>query len=309
MISQLRRCFFHWEQPDSYLQTSGWQDVNWRSVFEIIIFHIGALSIFFVGYSFIAVMLFLAIDFVLTFSVTGMLHRYFSHHSFKMTRKTQLVFALLSLCTLQRGPLWWVSNHHKHHLFTDKEGDPHTPRKGFIYSYIGWLISLNNAGTNAKYVKRLAKYPELIWCDRLEWLAAPVLIVLAYLLGDTLKYYIPTLGTSGMQMIVWLVCLPTVLVLHGSCMVNTFSHTYGYRRFDTDDDSKNMLLLALISFGEGLHNNHHRYSHSCRLGVAWWEVDISYYTLKILEKMGVIWDLKCFPKYILEEGKNTLRTP
>lgn len=302
----IRKCFFHWKDPSNNVKLHGWKNIHWRSVIELLFIHIGALSVFYVGVSKVAFISFLIVDILGGFFVTVILHRYFTHRCFETSRIPQFIFGLLSLTVLQRGPLWWVSHHRRHHHFTDTDDDPHTPKKGFFYSHLGWLMTLNEASTDKDHVKDWIRFPELIWLDRLEWLAPVFMILSAFYFGVIINHFFPHLGTSGLQMIVWLVCIPTMLVLHGSCLVNSCLHTFGYRRFNTPDNSRNALLFTLISFGEGFHNNHHRYHDSCCQGIEWWEIDITYYMIKLLAKIGIIWNLRMFPDSVLQEGKNIL---
>ncbi|MBL7480119.1 acyl-CoA desaturase [Legionella bononiensis] len=301
----LRKAFFHWREPgDQPLQ--GLANINWRFVIEQIIYHAGALCVVYVGVSKTAFFSFLFFDIFRAFCVTILLHRYFTHRCFETSRGIQFIFALLALTPLQRGPLWWVSHHRRHHQFTDKPGDPHTPKQGFFYSHLGWYFTINDSATDKSYLKDWLRYPELIWIDRLEWLAPIVMMVLAYSYGALINHFYPDLGTNGWQMLVWLFFIPTVCVLHGSCIVNSVLHHVGYRRFNTNDNSRNMWLLALFTLGEGFHNNHHRYQASCKQGIYWWEIDLSYYVIKLLEKLKLISNLRYFPQSILDEGQHII---
>ncbi len=300
----LRKCFFHWREEDD-IEQHGWANINWRSSIEIVGYHLGALCFIFVGVSWVAVLSFLVFDIVRGFCTTVFLHRYFTHRCFETSRGWQFVFGLLALTPLQRGPLWWVSNHRRHHRFTDRPGDPHTPKEGIFHSHLGWLMTLNDTPTDRSYIKDWLRYPELIWLDRLEWLAPIVLIILAYFYGELLNHFFPELKTNGWQMIVWAFFIPTIFVLHATCIVNSVLHKVGYRRFNTPDSSRNMHLIALLALGEGFHNNHHRHPESCRQGVCWWEIDLSYYVIKLLEKLRIISNLRYFPQSVIEEGKNS----
>ncbi|TAL63241.1 MAG: acyl-CoA desaturase [Legionella sp.] len=299
----LRHYFFHWRKPDD-TPLKGWDNIHWRSVIEYLFYHLGALCFIFVGVSKVAFYSFLFFDILRAFCVTVLLHRYFTHRCFETTRGWQFVFGLFALTPLQRGPLWWVSHHRRHHQYTDLPGDPHTPTQGFFYSHLGWLMTINDSATDKSYVKDWLRYPELIWLDRLEWLAPIVLMGLAYLYGELLNHYYPSLGTNGMQMLVWTFFIPTVLVLHGSCIVNSILHSAGYRRFNTPDNSRNMWFLAILSLGEGFHNNHHRHQRSCKQGIGWWEIDLSYYVIKLLERLKIISNLRYFPESVVVEGKH-----
>lgn len=297
-----RKFFFHWRDLDLDKPLRGIKNINWRIAFEIAAYHLGAICVIFVGINWTTCISFLLAGLLQGLCVTVLLHRYFTHRAFDTTRTTQCIFGLLALIPLQRGPIWWASHHRRHHHLADKVGDPYSPSKGFFYSHLGWLLTLDYAATDTMYVKDLIKYKELLLIDRFEWLAPITLLTLTFLYGSLLDHYFPSLKTNGWQMLVWVFCMPTVCVLHGSCLVNSVLHRFGYRRFATKDDAKNVWQLAFFTFGEAFHNNHHRYSESCRQGITWWEIDISYYAIKILEKLGIIFNLRTFPTSVIAEG-------
>jgi len=230
------------------------------------------------------------------FAVTGLYHRYFCHKAFRTSRAAQFIFALIGLTAVQRGPLWGSAVHRHHHAHSDEDHDSHSPvTKGFLWSHIGWLTSSRNFPTDYSRVKDLAKFPELVFLNRFDLIGPLVLALGLYFFGWGLEAWAPFLGTSGMQMLVWGFFVSTVFVFHATCAVNSFAHTLGKKRFDTGDESRNSLILALITLGEGWHNNHHHYQASARQGFYWWEIDISYYILKALSAMGIVWGLKEVP--------------
>ena len=200
-------------------------------------------------------------------------------------------------------PIWWASHHRQHHATADTPDDPHSPRlRGFLYAHVGWLLCRKYATTNEDRVGDLLKYPELRFLDRFHIIPPLLLAFALFGLGAFLGRAHPGLGTSGWQMVVWGFFLSTVLVYHVTFCINSVTHMFGSRRFATRDDSRNSLLLALLTMGEGWHNNHHRYPISARQGFYWWEIDVTYYVLLLLQKLGVIWDLRAPPKSIYEEA-------
>jgi stearoyl-CoA desaturase (delta-9 desaturase) len=199
----------------------------------------------------------------------------------------QLVLALLAMSSAQQGVLWWAAHHRRHHRFSDTERDVHSPRhRGFWYSHLTWIWD-HNETTNLDLVRDLARYPELRWLDR-HWLVPPTLMGIAVTLW---------LGWDGL-FIGFL--LSTVLVWHATLTINSLSHMWGTQRYDTGDDSRNNLWLALLTFGEGWHNNHHHYMLSARQGFRWWEVDLTWWILCGMSRVGLVWDLKTPPAQVLE---------
>lgn len=261
-----------------------------------IILHVGCLGLIWVGWSPVAVIVAIALYLIRMFAVTGIYHRYFCHKAFRTSRVTQFIFALIGLTAVQRGPLWWSAVHRHHHAHSDEEHDAHSPvKKGFLWSHIGWLTSSRNFPTDYSRVKDLAKFPELVFLNRFDLIGPLILALGLYFFGWGLEVWDPFLGTSGMQMLVWGFFVSTVFVFHATCSVNSFAHTLGNKRFETGDESRNSLILALITLGEGWHNNHHHYQASARQGFYWWEIDISYYILKALSTLGIVWGLKEVP--------------
>ena len=264
-----------------------------------IILHLGCFGLIWVGWSPAAVIVAVALYFIRMFAVTGLYHRYFCHKAFQTSRPVQFLFALIGLTAVQRGPLWWSAVHRHHHAHSDEEHDAHSPvKKGFLWSHIGWLTSSRNFPTDYSRVKDLAKYPELVFLNRFDLIGPLILAVGLFFFGWGLEVWAPSLGTSGMQMLVWGFFVSTVFVFHATCSVNSFAHTLGKKRYETGDESRNSLILALITLGEGWHNNHHHYQASARQGFYWWEIDISYYILKVLSAFGIVWGLKEVPARI-----------
>ncbi len=266
--------------------------------------HIGAIVALFYGVSWIAFGVCIALYFIRMFGITGAYHRYFSHRTYKTSRIFQFVLAFLGCSSAQKGPIWWASHHRHHHKYSDTEHDVHSPRqRGFWWAQVGWILSTQYVDTNYENVKDFMKYPELRWIDQYHMVAPITLAVFVSLLGMWLGAAYPDLHTSGFQMFLWGFCVSTTLLYHGTFVINTLTHMYGSRRFKTEDDSRNSLVLALITMGEGWHNNHHRYPGSEKQGFYWWEIDLSHYVLKILSWMGLVWDLRTPPERIYEEAK------
>jgi stearoyl-CoA desaturase (delta-9 desaturase) len=214
------------------------------------------------------------------------------------------MFAVIGNASAQRGPLWWASTHRHHHKHSDDEQDAHSPRvSGFWWSHLGWLTSNKHYVTDYEAIRDLAKFPELVFLNRFDWVVPALLGGGMYGLGALLGHFAPELGTSGWQMAIWGFFISTVVLLHGTLCINSLAHVMGGRRFNTKDDSRNNLLLALITLGEGWHNNHHRYMSSVRQGFYWWEIDITYYLLRLLSLFGIIWDLREVPASIYAEAK------
>jgi stearoyl-CoA desaturase (Delta-9 desaturase) len=236
------------------------------------------------------------------FAITGFYHRYFSHRTFKTSRFVQFIFAAVGNSSIQRGPLWWAATHRHHHRHSDTDEDAHSPvTKGFWWSHIGWMTSSRNFPTNYSDIKDFAKYPELVFLNRFDLIVPAVMGFALYGLGALLEAFFPTWGVTGWQMFVWGFFISTTVLLHATLFINSLAHVWGKRDYDTTDDSRNNLWLALITLGEGWHNNHHRYMASARQGFHWWQIDITYYGLKALSLLGIIWDLKPVPASIYTE--------
>lgn len=230
------------------------------------------------------------------FAITGGYHRYFAHASYRTGRAFQFALAWLGACAAQKGPLWWAGHHRNHHLHSDTERDIHSPaRGGFWWSHVGWVLSDRFDRAPLESIREFARYPELRWLDRFHWLPPLCLAAAMYLAGDLLGRWLPSTGTSGKRMLLWGFCVSTVALYHATFSVNSLAHRWGKRRWDTGDDSRNNLWIALITLGEGWHNNHHRVQYSERQGVRWWELDLTHGALKALSWAGLVWDLRVAP--------------
>lgn len=262
--------------------------------------HLACLGVFFTGWSWPALMMMTVFYLIRMFAITGFYHRYFSHRSYKTSRTAQFVFAAIGASAAQQGPLWWAAHHRHHHPFSDRPEDLHSPQqKGFLYSHIGWVVQPENQAVDYAKIPDLAKFAELRWIDRHHLLFPVTLGALCLGLGELLRPW----GTNGPQMLIWGFFVSTVLLWHGTFTINSLSHVFGSQRYATGDDSRNNWLLALITLGEGWHNNHHYYATSTRQGFYWWEIDITYYGLWIMSKLGIIWDMKKVPPHLRARRK------
>jgi stearoyl-CoA desaturase (delta-9 desaturase) len=273
--------------------------VEWLRCMPFVILHVACLGVIWVGWSPVAVATCAALYVARMFFITGFYHRYFSHRSFKASRAMQFVMAVAGASAVQRGALWWAAHHRHHHKHSDQPDDAHSPiQHSFMWSHIGWITSRKNFATDMESIPDLAKFPELRFLDRFDTLVPILLAVALFFLGVLLG---PAWGTSGFQMLVWGFFVSTVFLFHGTCTINSLAHLIGVQRYQTGDQSRNSLLLALITLGEGWHNNHHYYQNSTRQGFYWWEVDITFYTLKALSWMRLVSDLKAVPARVRDQ--------
>jgi stearoyl-CoA desaturase (delta-9 desaturase) len=272
------------------------QRVDWLRLLPFLAIHLGCLALPWVGASSVAVATAIALYGVRMFAITGFYHRYFSHNAFRTSRAAQFAFAVLGASAAQRGPLWWASHHRHHHAHADGPEDCHSVRQhGFLWSHLGWFMARRNFATRDALVQRLARYPELRFLDRFDALVPAALFAGLYAAGSLLERHVPALGTSGLQLAIWGFCVSTVALYHATFTINSLAHRWGRRRYATRDDSRNNAWLALLTFGEGWHNNHHHYPAAARQGFYWWELDLTYYGLRLLAAAGLIRDLREVP--------------
>ncbi len=279
--------------------------IDWLRAAPFVAMHLACVGVIWVGVSPIALIVAGALYAVRMFALTGFYHRNFSHRTFQTSRTVQFVFASIGASCAQRGPLWWAAHHRRHHRVADTPDDPHSPRvHGFWWSHAGWFLTPRNFRTDLARVPDLAKYPELRWLDRFD-IAVPVLLAVAmYGLGVLLQQVAPRLGTSGAQMLVWGFFVSTIVLFHATVTINSLAHRFGTRRFDTKDDSRNNVWLAVLTFGEGWHNNHHFFPGSSRQGFRWWEVDLTWYGLKLMSVLGLVRGLKPVPAWVLAKARS-----
>jgi stearoyl-CoA desaturase (Delta-9 desaturase) len=246
--------------------------------------HFAVVLVLFVPITWPAVAMCVGFYYLRMFGISAGFHRYFAHRSYRTSRPFQFLIAALGCSALQKGPLWWAANHRLHHKHSDQEDDPHSPvRHGLWWSHIGWVLSTKNTGeTDLSEIHDFSRYWELRMLDRFHWVPGFLLAGLCYLID----------GWSG---VVWGFIVSTVLLYHGTFLVNSVCHILGRRRFATTDESRNNWWVALLTLGEGWHNNHHYYMSSVRQGFRWWEVDVSFYVLKLLSFPRVVWGLRGVP--------------
>ena len=278
--------------------------VDWLRASPFAGMHLACLAVFWVGASRLAIAVAVILYALRMFAITGFYHRYFAHRTFRTSRAVQFTFACIGASCVQRGPLWWAAHHRNHHQHADTYGDPHSPRlHGFLWSHAGWFLTPQGFRTDWKRIPDLARYPELRWLDRFDILVPVVLAALLYVGGRLLDHYAPGLHTSGGQLLVWGFFVSTVVLFHVTVTINSLAHRFGTRRFATADDSRNNPWLALLTFGEGWHNNHHFFPGSVRQGFRWWEIDLTYYLLRLMAAVGLVHGLKPVPARVLARAR------
>jgi stearoyl-CoA desaturase (delta-9 desaturase) len=271
----------------------------WRSL-PFFLMHAACALVFWYGYSPFSVWTCVFLYFVRMFAITAGYHRYFAHASFKTSRWFQFLLAWIGASSVQKGPLWWAAHHRHHHAHSDTEEDIHSPvTRNFWWSHMGWFLCTKYDETPLHLIRPYSKYPELRWVNEYHAVPGIVLGITLAVVGNWLAIHAPQLGTSGPQLVIWGL-ISTVLLFHGTFTVNSLAHVYGSRRYQTKDDSRNNLLIALITLGEGWHNNHHYAPSSERQGFYWWEIDIAHYMLVMLSWLGVVWDLKQPPPRVYD---------
>jgi stearoyl-CoA desaturase (delta-9 desaturase) len=273
---------------------------------QFLFMHMACLLAVWTGVSLVAVATCLALYVVRMFAITAGFHRLFAHRTYRSGRVFQFLIAFLGTAAYQKGPLWWSAHHRRHHLHADTEADLHSPLAHTLWrSHVGWFLSRGSQATEWKLIPNLMKYRDLRWLDRYYSVPPILLAVSMFLFGAALQRYAPGLGTSAWQMLVWGFFISTVLLYHGTFTVNSIAHVFGKRRFETTDGSRNNLFVALITLGEGWHNNHHYYPSSERQGFYWWEIDVSHYTLRALSLLGIVHDLHAPPQSVFNARGST----
>jgi stearoyl-CoA desaturase (delta-9 desaturase) len=262
-------------------------DIVYPSAIPFIMLHLACAAVIWSGVTWQALIICIALYWLRIFAIGAGYHRYFSHRAYTTSRVFQFVLACLAQTTAQKSVLWWAAKHRHHHLHSDTEQDVHSPRhKGFIYSHLGWIFARKHTDADLDQVKDLMRFPELMWLHKYELVPAIALAVLCFLVA----------GWSGLVVgFVW----STVLVYHATFCINSLAHVHGTKRYVTGDDSRNNWALAFFTMGEGWHNNHHAYQASARQGFRWWELDLTYLTLRALAWLGIVWNLKSPPERVL----------
>jgi stearoyl-CoA desaturase (delta-9 desaturase) len=294
--SRLRATFHRWvdsqavagDEPDS-------ERVDWLRVIPFVGMHVGCIGVVWVGRSATALVVAAALYAVRMFAITAFYHRCFSHRAFRTSRAVQFAFALVGAAAAQRGPLWWAAHHRHHHAHADGESDVHSPRRGFWRSHLGWFLTSGNFVTRQERIPDLVRFPELRFLDRYDALVPVLLAAGLYGLGELLELTAPELNATGPQLLVWGFFISTVVLYHVTFTVNSLAHRFGRRRFATNDDSRNNWVIAIATLGEGWHNNHHAFPGSARQGLRWWEIDVTWYVLRLFAALGIVWDVRPAP--------------
>ena len=258
-------------------------NVNWITAGFMVAFHVLAVAAFwFFSWQNLVVALVLH-WMAVGFGISLGYHRLHTHRGFKTSRTFEYFLAICGTLTLEGGPIFWVATHRKHHQLSDDHGDPHSPREGGFWAHMGWILfgdtHHNNTELMGKYAPDLGRDQFYRWLNSYHWVPLTTL-------GLVL------LAVGGWSMVLWGIFLRVVVGLHGTWLVNSATHMWGSRRFETRDDSRNSWWVALLTFGEGWHNNHHAHPVSARHGLAWYEFDISWITLKLFNAIGLVSDLK-----------------
>ena len=255
---------------------------------------VSALLVFVVPFSWPLVALWAASHFLRAIGLTLAFHRYFAHRAFQMNRVVRFVWTLVGTAAMQKGPLWWAGHHVNHHRFADRDGDPHSPAvSGFYYAHIGWFLNdarHDRLAPSNPVVRDFSSVPEIAWLERYHVVPPLALAVAMYLAG-------------GWPWLVWGFCLPTMTLAHATFAINTINHMFGSRRFETRDASRNNVFTAVFAAGEGWHNNHHRYQRAARNGFYWWEFDLTWYVMRTMAAVGLVWDMQAVPARIYEEAR------
>jgi stearoyl-CoA desaturase (delta-9 desaturase) len=258
-------------------------DIVYPSTVPFVLVHLACLGAPWTGVTAEALVLCGALYILRIFAIGAGYHRYFAHRTYKTSRAVQFLLALLAQTSAQRGVLWWAAKHRRHHSHSDTEHDVHSPRQhGFIHAHLGWIFTPRHGATDYEAIADFARYPELLWLNRHPYLPAALLGVLAWLI-------------AGWPGLVVGFCWSTVLLWHATFAINSVAHVAGRVRYVTGDDSRNNWFLAILTMGEGWHNNHHAYQSSVRQGFRWWEYDPTFYALTFLSWFGVVWDLQTPP--------------
>lgn len=266
-------------------------DIIYPNTIAFIFVHLAPFAAIWTGVTSTSVVLAVVLYVVRMFAITAGYHRFFSHRSFKTSRAGQFVFAVLAMSSTQKSVLWWAALHRHHHRHSDQEDDVHSPlQRGFFYSHVGWIFDKKHETTRLEEVPDLAKYPELRFLDRHQLLPAIALAVLCFAID----------GWSGLLIGFF---ASTAVLYHGTFFINSLAHVHGNQRYVTGDTSRNNWWLAVITLGEGWHNNHHAYQRSTRQGFRWYEFDPTYYALKAMSWVGLVWDLGEPPREVVRNER------
>ena len=262
-------------------------DIVYPEAVPFVLFHVACIGILWTGVTPLGIALCVSLYLIRMFAITAGYHRYFSHRSFKTSRAGQFAFAFVAQASAQRGAIWWAAKHRGHHKYSDTSRDPHSPsQRGFFFAHVGWIFSRQSSKADYDTVRDLTKYPELVWLNKQKYFPAILLGLGVWLVA----------GWSGLFVGFF---LSTVVLYHCTFFINSLAHVMGKQRYVTGDDSRNNWWLALLTLGEGWHNNHHHFQGSTRQGFYWWEIDITFYLVKLLSFVGLVWDVRKPPAAVI----------
>jgi fatty-acid desaturase len=275
------------------------EPINWLTAFFMVAFHIGAIAALFM-FTWPAFFVGMALLFLAGGPGIGMgYHRLLTHRGYKTPKWVEYFLTVCATLALEGGPFFWVAVHRVHHQNTDVEGDPHSPRDGGFWAHMGWIITgrvlANQSDALLPYVPDLRKSKFHTWISKWHWVPITVSGIILFAIG-------------GWPFLMWGVFFRTVVGLHFTWLVNSATHMWGKQRFITDDTSKNSFWVALLTHGEGWHNNHHAHPQSARHGLAWYEIDFNWYGISTLKMLGLAWDVKAMSLAQLEKKEAEKRT-
>jgi stearoyl-CoA desaturase (delta-9 desaturase) len=291
---------YFWEMDT---QVKARKSINWLHELDFIGIHLVPFLAFFTHVTAFDWILCAALYVVRMFFVTGGYHRYFSHRSFKTSRVFQFILAFGAQSSFQKGVIWWAANHRIHHKHSDTPEDPHSAKiYGFWYAHIGWIMGPEHKPTRFDLIKDI-KHKELFWLNKYHFVPPLILAAVVYFIGNKVNGTGWFDWSAGLSTLFIGFFLSTILLFHGTFTINSLMHKIGKPRYRTGDESRNSLVLALVTLGEGWHNNHHYYQSAARQGFYWWEIDITYYVLRMLGWMGIVWDIRGVPHKVKENNK------
>jgi fatty-acid desaturase len=257
--------------------------INWVTTIAMGIFHIGAIAAFFFVDTAAIITAIVLHWFAICFGIGMGYHRLLTHRSYKVPKFIEYFLAVCGTLTLEGGPIFWVGTHRIHHQKSDQDGDPHSPRDGAWWSHMLWIVfgegNHNNTALMSRYAPDLGRDKFYVWLNTWHWVPLTVLGLILAAIG-------------GLPMVLWAIFLRVVVGLHFTWLVNSATHMWGKRRFITRDDSRNNWWVALLTFGEGWHNNHHAHPTSARHGLAWYELDVTWLHIRLLQKLGLAKSVK-----------------
>ncbi len=305
-VKTFSKYFSRWFNADYNIESESVNvktGIDWVGATPFLLFHLMCFGIIWVGWSPLAIWFTVIFYIIRMFGITGFYHRYFAHRSFTANRFFSFLFAFLGCSVMQRGPLWWAAIHRHHHRFADTKDDIHSPLfRGFWWSHIGWILARENKRTRIEYLKDWLKYPEIVFLDEYALSIPFITAFLVYFTGDFLYHYFPVLHTNGLQLLIWGFFVSTVLCSHATFSINSIDHMFGSRRYNLPNTSRNNILMAILTLGEGWHNNHHHYPVTAKAGFYWWEIDITYYLLVALSWLHIVKNLRPLPKEIRDKN-------